>query len=97
MSGPATSVPAHRRGVPIDRRVSDARIRAIVEELAKTEEGVKAAEVFGPSRRHPVCRVRWRAMAVIRAEFPSFTFERIGRIFGRDHTTVIHGLRRNAE
>lgn len=56
------------------------------------EHGMTAADLIGPSRLRRVCIVRWRAMRVLRDHGRSLSS--IGRILNRDHTTVLHGLRR---
>lgn len=55
--------------------------------------GMTAADLRGPSRAHTVCMVRWRAMKALRER--GTTLVRIGELLGgRDHTSVINGLRR---
>ena len=49
-------------------------------------------EFFGKTRRHYVSHKRQDCMRMLRDE-TSLTFPQIGRIFGRDHTTVVHGVR----
>jgi chromosomal replication initiation ATPase DnaA len=36
-------------------------------------------------------------MKAIKTEFPDDSFASIGRLFKRDHTTVMHALRKSAE
>lgn len=68
---------------------------AIVREVAE-QAGVAPHLVMGPSRKPNVCRARWAAMAALQERMGDKSW-RIGRLFARDHTTVIHGLRRHAE
>lgn len=58
--------------------------------------GVDVSELLGRCRDREVCLARWEAMATIRARF-SDSLLMIGRLFGRDHTSVMHGLRRFEE
>lgn len=78
--------------------MSDTRPSAhtIVEAIAETI-GVDPEDVMADHRGSPeVARVRWMAFAVyrdLRIEKPP-KLAAIGRAFGRDRTTVRHGLRR---
>ena len=63
----------------------------LVARLARLH-GLTAADLVGPSRVRSVCIVRWRAMKALRAKGHSCSS--IGRLLNRDHTTVLHGLRR---
>lgn len=53
--------------------------------------GFTAADLMGPSRARPLCIARWRAMRQLRDRGRSYAS--IGRLFNRDHSTVMHGLR----
>lgn len=72
-------------------------IAEIYAELAAERCGVTVAEVFLPTnapgaRSQSVARARRWAMALCRAE--GWSFPEIGRVFGRDHTTCIPGVRK---
>jgi chromosomal replication initiator protein len=76
-------------------------ILAIAEEVA-TERGLTVKQLFGANRRHDIARARFVAWDRIRKEVrfvsgpPSLP--QIGTWFGgRDHTTVLNGLRRVQE
>lgn len=66
----------------------------LVTQVARTH-GFTVADLVGPSRVHGVCLARWRAMKALRDNGRSFTA--IGRLFNRDHSSVIYGLRRLGE
>ena len=53
--------------------------------------GVTLTEVMGRSRRRPIVSARHAAMRAVSAEFGDSSAE-IGRLFNRDHTTVLHAL-----
>jgi len=53
--------------------------------------GVSVADVEGPSRRQPLARARQVAMYLCR-ELTDLSLPKIGDHFGRDHTTVLHGV-----
>ena len=71
--------PAERRGLRVIEVCVDA--------------GVSPKDVMGTGRLAKVCRVRQRLFYDFRAE--GMSLPEIGRFFGRDHTTVLHGV--NAE
>jgi chromosomal replication initiator protein len=73
-------------------------IVAIVQQVAD-EHGFTLAQLVGPSPRHDLARARFCAWYRIRNEVrfrnlpPSLP--QIGKWFGgRDHTSILHGLRR---
>ena len=47
--------------------------------------------IFGPGREKRVSRARQDLWRELRAA--GWAYEEIGRLFGRDHTTVLHGVR----
>lgn len=49
-------------------------------------------DIKGPSRKAYICRARWDAMRLLRDR--GLSLPSIGRMLNRDHTTVVHGLRR---
>lgn len=64
--------------------------------LARTAEwsGFDAGDLVGPSRKAPLVWHRHLAIAAIRRS-TELSLTQIGAIFGgRDHTTIIHALRR---
>lgn len=58
--------------------------------------GVPMGAVLGPCREPWLTRPRYVAMWLIR-ECLGHSLQQIGDLFGRDHTSVIHGLRRVAD
>lgn len=64
-------------------------LAALVEDAAR-EAGCTVAQMLGPQRAlHPY---RWRAMK--RAHEEGYSLPQIGRAFNRDHTTVLHAVRK---
>jgi len=51
-------------------------------------------DLRGPSRRAYIVRARWEAMRMLRDR--GLSLSAIGIILNRDHTTVLHALRRTA-
>ncbi len=63
---------------------------------AASAAGVTVAEMVGYSRRQEMVHARWAVMVALRAR--NWSTPRIGRkLGGRDHTTVLVGLRRARE
>ena len=54
--------------------------------------GVTLDEMMGRSRLPHVCSARNEAYVMLREE--KLSYPKIGKIFGRDHTTVINGVKR---
>lgn len=59
------------------------------------EWGVTREQLLGESREAPVVLARHAAMALGR-RLLGYSFPRIGRLLARDHSTVMHGVRRMA-
>lgn len=68
---------------------------AVIEEVAD-RHGVPVEEVMGGRRDKRIAQARRASMAAIKARFPNDTLPMIGRLFNRDHTTVLHALRKGA-
>lgn len=57
--------------------------------------GVPIEDIMGPSRRQPLVTHRQELMYDVFVQCPHLTYPRIGAAFGRDHTTVMHGVRQH--
>lgn len=58
--------------------------------------GVPVAALTGQRRTDEICVIRHAAFAEVKARRPNWSLTQIGRAFGgRDHTTVLYGLRRH--
>ena len=55
--------------------------------------GLSSADLLGPSRKRKVVAARCAAMRRVWSE-TTLSLPAIGRLFGRDHTTVLHMLRK---
>ena len=67
-------------------------LRRVINATAR-HHGLAAADLIGPSRRRQVAHVRALAMYLARTLTPA-SLLKIGTAFGgRDHTTVMHGIR----
>lgn len=64
-------------------------------QIAASNYGVSVDEIKGPRRTKHLAEIRWRIAAAARAA--GYNHTQIGRALNRDHTTVIHGLKRLEE
>lgn len=62
--------------------------------LCASAFNVKTADVLGPRRTDAIASARHAAMALIRAKFPKLSYGEIGRLFNRDHGTVMYAVER---
>jgi chromosomal replication initiator protein len=68
----------------------------ILKTAAAAYFGLRPARFAGPERHPAVARPRMVVMYLARTLF-GVTLERIGAAFRRDHTTVLHAVRRVAD
>lgn len=66
-------------------------VAQIIAQVAR-EVGMTPADILGRSRVHTIAAARQEAMLRAR-EMTSQSLPQIGRSFGRDHKTVLHGCR----
>ena len=59
------------------------------------KHGLTLPEIMGADRRHHVAHARQEAFWVLRDTYPEMSLPAIGRMFGKDHTTVLHGIRQH--
>lgn len=81
-------------GFPVDPAPPVAPRRTAREIIAEvcSEHGVRVSEVIGPRRWGYLIKPRHVAMKRIRDEL-GYSYPLIGRIFGRDHATIIWACR----
>lgn len=65
--------------------------RLIIEEVAKAH-GFLVSEILGPSRKRPIMFARCEAIRKVSAEWPGLSYPTIGRLFKRDHTSILNHL-----
>lgn len=66
------------------------QVDAILDEVARAFN-LDVDDVIGDSREQRIIRARKTAMAVMR-ELTDLSLPAIGRVFGKDHTTVMHHI-----
>ncbi|MBP8235322.1 MAG: hypothetical protein KAY22_23790 [Rhizorhabdus sp.] len=77
--------------IKLDRPPGHA-IRAMIDLVARMH-GATYDEVMSKSRRHRVVMARQAAMCAVAYKRPDYSLPMLGRIFKRDHTTVLYALR----
>jgi chromosomal replication initiation ATPase DnaA len=70
-----------------------AAIRDVMAAVLNFYPQVTREDLVGPSRQRKYVMPRWLAMSLAR-ELGRKSLPQIGRAFNRDHTTVIHAIRR---
>lgn len=58
------------------------------------KHGFTAADILGQGKSYRLVAVRWEAIKAVHEMNPHWSLPHIGRIFKRDHTTILHALRR---
>jgi hypothetical protein len=59
---------------------------------AAAANGVTYEAIMSRARPRDVCRARFDAIAAVSAAYPDMSFPRIGKIFNRDHSSIVHAL-----
>lgn len=68
----------------------------IIRVVAK-KHGIRSRDIIGPAQTSDVVLARQEAMWACRTYNPHMSFPKLGRIFGRDHSTVMLGVRKHKE
>lgn len=79
--------------VPGEGVVSKPKAKDIIKRVCWENE-VDVASIIGGSKNRHVTRIRQLAIAEVRRLRPDMMLSEIGRLFNRDHTTVIYSLRK---
>lgn len=67
--------------------------KAIISNVAR-DYGFAVADILGKERGLRLCKARFAAVLAVKQAFPDYSTPRLGRLFKRDHSTIIHALRR---
>lgn len=67
-------------------------MRRVIAEVSLTT-GVRVSDILGPRRDKPIVRARFMAMGICRKHCNA-SLPEIGRVFHRDHTSVLNAIRR---
>lgn len=68
---------------------------AVIEEVAE-RHGVPLRHVLSKRRDRHIVAARHAAIREVRERFDGDSLPNIAKLFGRDHTTVLHALRKGA-
>jgi hypothetical protein len=66
-------------------------IKSLIAKAAQ-DNGVTYEAIMSRARPRDVCRARFDAIASVAAAYPDMSFPRIGKIFNRDHSSIVHAL-----
>lgn len=56
--------------------------------------GLRPGDILGHSRERKMLKARHSAVALVATRFPAWSLPTLGRFFDRDHTTILHALRK---
>lgn len=80
----------------IDRlksRMEAGGVRGIIAEVALAHR-MTVEDILGAGRSAPLVKARHQAIIEVAIRRPAFSLSQIGRCFSRDHTTILHVLRK---
>jgi hypothetical protein len=67
----------------------------LIIKLVALKHGVSVATMLGPSRSRPMVAARYEAIGLIYTHCRAMSLLEMGRLFGgRDHTSILHALRK---
>ena len=66
-------------------------IKSLIAKAAQ-DNGVSYDAVMSRARPRDVCRARFAAITAVARAYPDMSFPRLGRIFNRDHSSIVHAL-----
>lgn len=68
-------------------------VRQIICDVA-IEHGVRVDDILGVTRNAKITKARHAAIYRARQERPDMSLPQIGRVFRRDHTSILHAIRK---
>ena len=82
-----------QRVAKLKARMEAGGVRGIIAEVALAHR-VTVEDILGQGRSAPLVKARHEAMVEVAIRRPAFSLPQIGRLFSRDHTSVLHVLRK---
>ena len=73
-------------------RVTPRQERLRIVARVAEKHGMTIGDIRGKSRLQAHVDARWEAIQAVRLAFPDDSFPQLGRLFNRDHTTIMHAL-----
>lgn len=94
------SIPEATVDEMVTQIMSGAERRVLIKDIASAvakKHGISLIQLRGHSRAHYICMARFEAWWLCR-EFLACSLPQLGYFFGRrDHTTILHGIRRHQQ
>lgn len=78
---------------PVVGATPKVRALEIISEVA-AKHGLTCAHIIGPQRLRTYVRARRAAIHAVLVAYPHMSSPQLGRLFNRDHSTILHALRR---
>ena len=78
----------------LKRQMEAGGIQSIIAEVALAH-GVTVAEILARGGAAPLVKARHQAIIEVAIRRPAFSLSQIGRCFSRDHTTILHVLKKH--
>jgi hypothetical protein len=78
----------------LDELRAPASVKALLKEVAERHE-VTVGEILGSKRVTKIKDARWEAIILVHAAHPLWSLPKIGKLFNKDHTTILHCLRQS--
>lgn len=66
-------------------------MRALITRIAE-DHGLTYADMIGKSRKRHIVAARYEAIWAVKDARPCMSLPKIGRLFGKDHKTILHAL-----
>jgi hypothetical protein len=82
---PIWGAPVNLIGLPSPRTVM---------KLVALRHGLTIADIIGPVRSRPIVAARHEAIALVWTHCRAISLPAVGRMFNRDHTSILHCLRK---
>jgi len=73
-------------------RVTPRQERLQIVARVAEKHGLTIGDIRGKSRLQAHVDARWEAIQAVRLAFPDDSLTQLGRLFNRDHTTIMHAL-----
>jgi hypothetical protein len=76
------------------RKVNAKREARRLVNLVAAQHGMTPEDIFSVSHQRKHTDARRAAIAAVAERFPEWSLPQLGRFFGRDHSTILHNLRK---
>lgn len=66
--------------------------KQIIAEVLEDFPGITVSDILSQRRRRDLVKARHACMKAVHERRPDMSFPQIGRVFGRDHTSILHAV-----